>query len=47
MSLLQVDDVSRHFGSLVAVENVSMSVEAGELRAVLARTAPARRRFSI
>ena len=35
MSLLQVENVSRHFGSLVAVENVSMSVEAGELRAVI------------
>ena len=35
MSLLEVENVSRHFGSLVAVENVSMSVEAGELRAVI------------
>jgi branched-chain amino acid transport system ATP-binding protein len=35
MSLLKVDNVSRHFGSLVAVENVSMSVEEGELRAVI------------
>ncbi|MBV8119311.1 MAG: ABC transporter ATP-binding protein [Alphaproteobacteria bacterium] len=35
MSLLQVESVSRHFGSLVAVENVSMSVEVGELRAVI------------
>jgi branched-chain amino acid transport system ATP-binding protein len=35
MSLLQVESVSRHFGSLVAIENVSMSVEAGELRAVI------------
>jgi branched-chain amino acid transport system ATP-binding protein len=35
MSLLQVEKVSRHFGSLVAVEDVSMSVEAGELRAVI------------
>jgi branched-chain amino acid transport system ATP-binding protein len=35
MSLLQVDNVSRHFGSLVAVEDVSMSVETGELRAVI------------
>jgi branched-chain amino acid transport system ATP-binding protein len=35
MSLLRVENVSRHFGSLVAVENVSMSVEAGELRAVI------------
>ncbi|MGC2202494.1 MAG: ABC transporter ATP-binding protein [Stellaceae bacterium] len=35
MSLLEVDNVSRRFGSLVAVDNVSMSVEAGELRAVI------------
>jgi branched-chain amino acid transport system ATP-binding protein len=35
MSLLEVENVSRHFGSLVAIENVSMSVEAGELRAVI------------
>ncbi len=35
MSLLQVDNVSKHFGSLVAVNNVSMTVEPGELRAVI------------
>ncbi|MDD5249221.1 MAG: ABC transporter ATP-binding protein [Rhodocyclaceae bacterium] len=35
MSLLQVDNVSRQFGSLVAVQGVSMSVAAGELRAVI------------
>ena len=35
MSLLDVKNVSRHFGSLVAVRDVSMSVEAGELRAVI------------
>ncbi len=35
MSLLQVDNVSRHFGSLVAVDGVSMAVEPGELRAVI------------
>jgi branched-chain amino acid transport system ATP-binding protein len=35
MSLLRVEGVSRHFGSLVAIENVSMSVEPGELRAVI------------
>jgi branched-chain amino acid transport system ATP-binding protein len=35
VSLLEVENVSRHFGSLVAVDNVSMSVEAGELRAVI------------
>ena len=35
MSLLQVQDVSRHFGSLVAVDHVSMTVAPGELRAVI------------
>jgi branched-chain amino acid transport system ATP-binding protein len=35
MSLLQVDNVSKQFGSLVAVNAVSMNVEAGELRAVI------------
>jgi branched-chain amino acid transport system ATP-binding protein len=35
MSLLKVENVSKHFGSLVAVDNVSMTVEQGELRAVI------------
>ena len=35
MTLLRVQDVSRHFGSLVAVDHVSMIVEPGELRAVI------------
>ena len=35
MSLLRVQNVSRHFGSLVAVDNVSLVVEPGELRAVI------------
>ena len=35
MSLLKVEGVSRHFGSLIAVDNVSMVVEPGELRAVI------------
>lgn len=35
MSLLNVDGVSQHFGSLVAVDNVSMAVDQGELRAVI------------
>ena len=35
MSLLQVQNVSRHFGSLVAVNDVSLTVEPGELRAVI------------
>jgi branched-chain amino acid transport system ATP-binding protein len=35
MSLLEVQNVSRHFGSLVAVNGVTMTVERGELRAVI------------
>jgi branched-chain amino acid transport system ATP-binding protein len=35
MSLLRVENVSKHFGSLVAVNDVSMNVEPGELRAVI------------
>jgi branched-chain amino acid transport system ATP-binding protein len=35
VSLLQVQKVSKHFGSLVAVSDVSMAVEPGELRAVI------------
>ena len=35
MSLLKVENVSRQFGSLIAVNGVSMTVEAGELRAVI------------
>ena len=35
MSLLQVRGVSKHFGKLVAVNDVSMTVEPGELRAVI------------
>jgi branched-chain amino acid transport system ATP-binding protein len=35
VSLLQVESVSKLFGSLVAVSEVSMNVEAGELRAVI------------
>jgi len=35
MSLLQVKSVSKHFGSLVAVNNISMTVEPGELRAII------------
>ncbi|MEO7008318.1 MAG: ABC transporter ATP-binding protein [Caldimonas sp.] len=35
MSLLEVRNVSRHFGSLVAVDQVSMKVASGELRAVI------------
>ena len=35
MSLLRVENVSKHFGSLVAVDGVSMTVEPGELRAII------------
>lgn len=35
MSLLRVEKVSKNFGSLVAVDEVSMTVEPGELRAVI------------
>ncbi|HEY1310514.1 MAG TPA: ABC transporter ATP-binding protein [Pseudolabrys sp.] len=35
MSLLKVENVSKLFGSLVAVNNISMTVEPGELRAII------------
>ena len=35
MSLLRVENVSKQFGSLIAVNDVSMTVEPGELRAVI------------
>ncbi|MDE3237434.1 MAG: ABC transporter ATP-binding protein [Paracoccaceae bacterium] len=35
MSFLDVDNVSKHFGSLIAVDGVSMKVEKGECRAVI------------
>jgi branched-chain amino acid transport system ATP-binding protein len=35
MSLLEVQNVTKRFGSLVAVRDVSLSVPAGELRAVI------------
>jgi branched-chain amino acid transport system ATP-binding protein len=35
MSLLQVRNASRHFGSLVAVDDVSLVIEPGELRAII------------
>jgi branched-chain amino acid transport system ATP-binding protein len=35
MSLLRVENVSKNFGSLIAVSEVSMNVEPGELRAVI------------
>jgi len=35
VTLLQVKNVSKHFGSLVAVNDISMTVEPGELRAII------------
>ncbi|HXW40883.1 MAG TPA: ABC transporter ATP-binding protein [Xanthobacteraceae bacterium] len=35
MSLLEVKNVSKHFGSLIAVNDISMTVEPGELRAII------------
>ncbi|MGA7782202.1 MAG: ABC transporter ATP-binding protein [Paraburkholderia sp.] len=35
MSLLSVENVSRHFGNLCAVNDVSLAVQAGELRAII------------
>jgi len=35
MSLLEVNNVTKAFGSLVAVRNVSLTVEPGELRAII------------
>ena len=35
MSLLRVEHVSKHFGNLIAVDDVSMTVEPGELQAVI------------
>ena len=35
MSILRIEGVSKRFGSLVAVDNVSLNVQPGELRAVI------------
>ncbi|MGV8989715.1 MAG: ABC transporter ATP-binding protein [Cypionkella sp.] len=35
MSFLDIENISKHFGSLIAVDGVSMKVEQGELRAVI------------
>ena len=35
MSLLRVENASKHFGSLIAVNDVPMTVEPGELRAII------------
>ncbi len=44
--LLDVRGVTKRFRGLTAVDTVSLSVEEGEIFAVIARTAPARRRSS-
>jgi branched-chain amino acid transport system ATP-binding protein len=35
VTLLQVDGASKRFGNLVAIDNVSLSIEPGELRAII------------
>src|SRR5436309_13038006 len=35
MALLELDELSRRFGGLVAVDHVAMRVEEGEVRAVI------------
>jgi branched-chain amino acid transport system ATP-binding protein len=35
VTLLQVKNVSKHFGSLIAVNDISMTVQPGELRAII------------
>lgn len=35
MSVLKVEHASKHFGSLIAVKDVSLAVEPGELRAII------------
>jgi len=35
MSLLRLENISRHFGSLVALQDISLEMPAGELRAVI------------
>ena len=35
MALLELDELTRRFGGLVAVDHISMRVEEGEVRAVI------------
>ena len=35
MTMLEVRDVTKHFGSLVAVSDISLQVAPGELRAII------------
>ncbi len=35
MTLLQARNVSRHFGSLIAVDDVSLTIEPGQFRAII------------
>jgi len=44
---LRTRGVGRRFGGLHAVEDVDLEIVAGERRAILAQTVPARRRFSM
>jgi branched-chain amino acid transport system ATP-binding protein len=45
MSLLEIRNVSKHFGSLVAVDGVSLNVAAGELRAVIGQNGAGKTTF--
>lgn len=45
--ILKTEDLTRTFGSLVAVNHVNFSVEEGEIRSVIGRTARANRRLWI
>ena len=35
MTLLQVEGASKRFGSLIAIDEVSLTIEPGELRAII------------
>ena len=35
MTLLQVDGASKRFGNLIAIQDVSLTIEPGELRAII------------
>ena len=40
--LIELEGLTKHYGALVAVDDVSMRVVPGEVRAVIGPTAPAR-----
>jgi len=46
-ALLDIVGVSKRFGGLTAVKDVSFKVEAGQICSLMGRTAPARRHSSI